>query len=242
MAGSVGDAKIASSASFLRVRSMHVNLRGGILAAILFQLVVAGSAGADCKLPPKAPQMPQGATASDDEMKEGHSALQKYVNDLEVYQTCVDNQIKNAPPDTKPEVKQFYCSGKEAYFYAPAERQATRFSVKESTDVRIPLRFLLGKLNLRRIFAKVELATDLAPIDPGDPVLKLWPKNGETFLDVYLEIDAQSRIRRLVIDDGDGSRSDFRLSAEEANPHLDSNLFRFTAPPGVTIVDERSGQ
>ena len=143
---------------------------------------------------------------------------------------------------TKPEIKQFFCSGKEAYFYAPADHQATRFSVKESTDVRIPLRFLLGKLNLRRIFAKVEMAGDLAPIDPGDPVLKLWPKKGETFLDVYLEIDGQSRIRRLVIDDGDGSRSDFRLSAEEPNPHLDSNLFRFTPPPGVTIVDERSGQ
>jgi outer membrane lipoprotein carrier protein len=141
---------------------------------------------------------------------------------------------------SKPEVKQFYCSGKEAYFYAPADHQATHFSVKDSSDVRIPLRFLLGKLNLRRIFANVELATDLAPLDPGDPVLKLWPKKGETFREVYLEIDAQSRIRRLVIDDGDGSRSDFRLSAEEANPHLDSNLFHFTAPPGVTIRDERS--
>jgi outer membrane lipoprotein carrier protein len=143
---------------------------------------------------------------------------------------------------SKPEVKQFFCSGKEAYFYAPADHQATRFSVKDSTDARIPLRFLLGKLNLRHIFAKIEAATDLAPIDPGDPVLKLWPKKGETFRDIYLEIDAQSRIRRLVIDDGDGSRSDFRLSAEESNPHLDSNLFRFTAPAGVTIVDERSGQ
>jgi outer membrane lipoprotein carrier protein len=142
----------------------------------------------------------------------------------------------------KPEVKQFFCSGKEAYFYAPADHQATRFSVKESTDARIPLRFLLGRLNLRHIFAKVELAVDQAPLDPGDPVLKLWPKKGETFRDVYLEIDAQSRIRRLIIDDADGSRSDFHLSAEEPNPRLDSNLFLFVAPPGVTIVDERSGQ
>ncbi len=142
---------------------------------------------------------------------------------------------------SKPEIKQFYCSGKEAYFYAPADRQATRFLVKDSNDTRIPLRFLLGKLNLRRIFAKVEEAGDLAPIDPGDPVLKLWPKKGETFREVYLEIDAQSRIRRLVIDDGDGSRSDFRLSAEEVNPPLDRNMFKFAAPPGVQIVDERSG-
>src|SRR5258708_7528371 len=141
----------------------------------------------------------------------------------------------------KPEPKQFLCDGKDAYFYAPADHQATRFSVKDSSDARIPLRFLLGKLNLRRIFAQIETATDLAPIDPGDAVLRLSPKKGETFRNVYLEIDAQSRIRRLVIDDGDGSRSDFRLSAEEPNPRLDSDLFHFTAPPGVEIVDERSG-
>ncbi len=142
----------------------------------------------------------------------------------------------------KPEPKQFLCDGKDAYFYAPADHQATRFSVKDSSDARIPLRFLLGKLNLRRIFARIELAVDLPPLDPGNPVLKLWPKKGETFGDIYLEIDQQSRIRRLVIDEGDGSRSDFRLSAEEANPKLSPDLFRFSPPPGVQIVDERSGR
>ncbi len=143
---------------------------------------------------------------------------------------------------SRPEQKLFLTDGKDAYFYAPADKQATRFSVKDSSDARVPLRFLLGKLNLRRIFATIEMATDLAPIDPGDAVLKLFPKKGETFRDVFIEIDAQSRIRCLVIDEGDGSRSDFRLSAEEANPRLDNALFHFTVPPGVEIIDERSGR
>lgn len=50
--------------------------------------------------------MPQGATATDEEMRQGHDKLQEYVKVLETYQTCLDQQIKNAPPDTKPEVKQ----------------------------------------------------------------------------------------------------------------------------------------
>ena len=73
-------------------------------------------------------------------------------------------------------------------------------------------------------------------------MLKLWPKKGETFRALYVEVDTQNHIRRLVIDEADGSRSDFRLSSEEANPRLPADFFVFRAPLGVQIVDERSGQ
>ncbi len=49
--------------------------------------------------------MPQGATATDEEMKAGHDALQKYVATLEQYEACLEAQLKAAPPDTKPETK-----------------------------------------------------------------------------------------------------------------------------------------
>jgi hypothetical protein len=80
-------------------------LSGTAVGAILM-LTVATASGAQCANPPRAPQMPQGATASDEEMKEGRVALQKYVNILQDYQNCVELLLKNAPPDTKPEVKQ----------------------------------------------------------------------------------------------------------------------------------------
>ncbi len=88
---------------------MHVLLRRPVSAALLSALLVAtGAAGAsaDCKLPGHAPVMPQGATASEEEMKEGHDALQKFVNELQTYQKCMEQQVKDAPPDTKPDVKQ----------------------------------------------------------------------------------------------------------------------------------------
>ena len=79
-------------------------LRGTAVAATI--LLLAGGALADCPKPPRPPQMPQGATATDEEMKHGREVLQTYVNVLQDYQKCEEAQIKNAPPDTKPEVKQ----------------------------------------------------------------------------------------------------------------------------------------
>ena len=58
--------------------------------------------------------MPQGASASDDDMKEGHDNLQKYVNTLQVYENCMLQQIKDAPPDTKPELKRQWQANADA--------------------------------------------------------------------------------------------------------------------------------
>ena len=83
-------------------------LRGAAIAGTVFMLAAFASAGAGAKCadPPRAPQMPQGATASDEDMKHGREALQTFVNLLQDYQKCMEQQIKDAPPDTKPEVKQ----------------------------------------------------------------------------------------------------------------------------------------
>jgi len=82
-------------------------LSGGAIAVIGLLTLLAGSAAnADCPKIPKMPQMPQGASASDDDMKLGRERLQTYVNLLQTFQNCMEDKIKNAPPDTKPELKQ----------------------------------------------------------------------------------------------------------------------------------------
>ncbi len=88
-------------------------MAGAILIAFTANAAAADAGAAKapatstpCAAPPRAPAMPQGATASEEDMKEGHDALQKYVNLLQVYETCMTDLIKNAPPDTKPELKQ----------------------------------------------------------------------------------------------------------------------------------------
>ena len=82
-------------------------LPGGAIAVIGLLVLLAGSAAnAECPAIPKMPQMPQGASASDEEMKMGREKLQAYVNLLQTFQKCMEDKVKNAPPDTKPEFKQ----------------------------------------------------------------------------------------------------------------------------------------
>jgi hypothetical protein len=87
---------------------------GAIAAAILSILLTASSANAACPEIPKMPQMPQGASASDEDMKTGREKLQAYVNLLQTYQNCMEDQIKNAPPGTKPELKQQWQANADA--------------------------------------------------------------------------------------------------------------------------------
>jgi len=146
-----------------------------------------------------------------------------------------------------PEVKLFLSDGKTIFFYVPQDRQVTRVPVKGSADLRTPLRFLLGRMNLKREF-RVELAQNAAPLDPGNPVLRLLPKrrssdkDAERFRELLLEMDSRERIRRLKILESDGAITEFRLFGEIPNPPLDNSLFQFRPPPGVEVVDENSPQ
>ncbi|HLG88350.1 MAG TPA: hypothetical protein VKZ79_14270 [Alphaproteobacteria bacterium] len=93
------------------------------LFALVAACLLAGApAFANCAKPSvKAPVMPQGATASEEEMREGHDKLQAYVKVLEAYQTCLEQQIKSAPPDTKPETKQLWQAQADAAVSAAQE-------------------------------------------------------------------------------------------------------------------------
>lgn len=80
-------------------------LSASISLAALLSAAIAGPASAECAAPGPAPQMPQGATASEEAMKTGREQLQAYVDSLQIFQACMSKQIADAPPDTKPEVK-----------------------------------------------------------------------------------------------------------------------------------------
>ena len=139
---------------------------------------------------------------------------------------------------SRPEVKLFLSDGKRIFFYVPQDRQVTRIPVKRSADLRTPLRFLLGRMNLKREF-RVELASDAAPLDPGNPVLRLLPKGKDLRVqEMQLEIDGRKRIRRIRILENDGPLTEFRLFGEIPNPPLDNALFRFRLPPGVELIEE----
>jgi hypothetical protein len=98
-------------------------LRGAAIVGTVFMLAAFASASADakCAALPRAPAMPQGATATDEDMKHGREALQTFVNALQEYQKCMEQQIKDAPADTKLEVKQQWQANADAAIDAAHE-------------------------------------------------------------------------------------------------------------------------
>jgi hypothetical protein len=65
-------------------------------------------APAECMLPGPPPVPPDGATATDADMKLGHDAIQHFVVQLEAFQACRNAQIDHAPAGTTDARKQIW--------------------------------------------------------------------------------------------------------------------------------------
>lgn len=138
----------------------------------------------------------------------------------------------------EPQRKLFISDGKTAWFYVPGEQQARRTSVKKLDDLRSPLRYLLGKTKLEKEFDKLSLASDAKPTQAGDLVLRGVPKSmADRVSQVLLEITPDGHIRRITIDELDGSTTSFAFSEEKTNAPLADTQFRFNPPPGVETVE-----
>jgi len=137
----------------------------------------------------------------------------------------------------KPEEKVFVSNGMFVYLYVPADRQVTREAVRESMDDRIPLMFLLGRENLTSEFTRIEeLGTK--PLVEGLHVLRMQPRRAGNVSEVILEVDpANFNIRRLVLTQSDGSRSEFIFMNIRQNNRLPASLFDFKIPPGVEVIE-----
>jgi outer membrane lipoprotein carrier protein len=142
-----------------------------------------------------------------------------------------------------PKEKLFVSDGKFAWFYLPGDRQARRTEVRKLEDLRSPLAFLLGKTRLQKELRGLSLAPDVPPTEAGNVVLRGVPKALENRVnEVLLEITPQSQIRRILVEETDGSTTEytFRQIAED-RPQSDAH-FQFNPPPGVETIDGDLGQ
>lgn len=139
-----------------------------------------------------------------------------------------------------PEAKLFLTEANRMILYLPAENRVMQTAVKESDDLRAPLRFLLGRLDFAQEFQRFETLTSLRPLEAGNIIFKTYPKRLAGQVDsMVFEIagDAASRqIRRVVISEPGGMETEFRFSQEQANVPVAAGQFRFTPPPGTEMV------
>ncbi len=142
----------------------------------------------------------------------------------------------------EPREKLFMTNGKDAWFYVPGDRQARKTPVKKLDDLRSPLGYLLGRTKLQKEFEGLSLAPDVAPLEPGDIVLRGIPKGmQERISQVLLEITPNRDIDRIVIEEVDGSRTEFRFRNQRRNIEIADQRFKFSPPPGVETLDMDQG-
>lgn len=137
----------------------------------------------------------------------------------------------------QPREKLFVTDGKTAWFYVPGEKQVRKTKLKTLEDLRSPLAYLLGKTKLEKEFAGLSLAPDVKPETAGDVVLRGVPRHMGGISQVQFEITPDSRIARILVEQEDGTITEFRFAGQKENVAIADQRFKFTAPPGVETIE-----
>ena len=142
-----------------------------------------------------------------------------------------------------PKEKLFVSDGKDAWFYLPGDHQVRKTPVRKLDDLRSPLRLLLGKTRLEKELQGLALAPDVAPLTLGNVMLRGVPQGmADRASQVLLEITPESQIARIVIEEVDGSVTEYRFDQQRENVEASDQQFRFSPPPGVELVEDDFGQ
>jgi outer membrane lipoprotein carrier protein len=130
-----------------------------------------------------------------------------------------------------PEAKLFISDGKTFYFYVPADRQVV---VSEQDEGRsLAARLLSGRGGLLDEF---DASLD-EPLEPGVFRLRLVPRRPEADVErAILDVEPSGRIRSILLEDIQGSRTRFRFESVRENTGLRDGLFRFDVPAGVEVI------
>jgi outer membrane lipoprotein carrier protein len=137
-----------------------------------------------------------------------------------------------------PREKLFVSDGHEAWFYVPDDRQARKTPVSKLDDIRSPLALLLGKTKLERELRGLSLAPDISPLDPANVVLRGVPQAlADRVSEIVLEVTPDHRILRIVINEVDGTATEYRFSQQKENVHISDGKFDFMPPAGTETVE-----
>jgi outer membrane lipoprotein carrier protein len=137
-----------------------------------------------------------------------------------------------------PREKLFVSDGRDAWFYVPDDRQARKTEARKLDDIRSPLAFLLGKSRLEKELQGLSLAPDVAPLAAGDVVLRGVPQAmADRVSEILVEITPEHRIARIMIDEVDGSTTEYRFSDQKENAAIPDGKFKFRPPAGTETVE-----
>lgn len=132
-----------------------------------------------------------------------------------------------------PAGKVFVSDGKSVFLYTARDNRVEKVPLKDTEDMRAPLAFLLGRLDLRKEFGGFTVHND----GTGEWLDAAAKNDRVPYEDVQMLIAGDGSIKSLSVVGRDGSKLSFSFTDEKINPPVDDRLFHFSIPPGAEVVD-----
>ena len=136
----------------------------------------------------------------------------------------------------KPKGKLFISDGKNVFLFTAQDNRVERWKLKDTEDMRAPLAFLLGRMEMKKEFQNFST-------HPGEGGIWLdaVAKNDRApYEKVEMLVFPDSSIHALKIFGRDGSVLSYTFRGERLNEAAPESLFRFTVPTGAEVVDSVS--
>jgi outer membrane lipoprotein-sorting protein len=84
----------------------------------------------------------------------------------------------------------------------------------------------------------LSVAPDVAPLEPGDTVLRGVPKAmADRVAQIVLEITPEHWIRRILIEEVDDSTTEYRFTSQQENLPVADQKFQFEPSAAVEVMD-----
>jgi len=130
-----------------------------------------------------------------------------------------------------PREKLFVSDGKDAWFFVPGRPAGAQDWMRgRLDDIRSPLAFLLGKIKLEKEFAGAIAGSRFSAGKPPG----MWCCEAYRRLlagrvsEILLEVTPQHRIARIVINEADGSVTEYRFSEQKEDEAISGRTVRFS--------------
>ncbi len=133
----------------------------------------------------------------------------------------------------QPPGKLFVSDGKDVYLYTARDNRVEKVKLRDTEDMRAPLAFLLGRLDMKKEFRDFQLHT----ANRGTWLDASAKNDRLPYEKVEMLVAPDASIRSLKVIGRDESQLSFSFSNERLNPPAPDQLFRFTIPPGAEVVD-----
>jgi outer membrane lipoprotein carrier protein len=134
---------------------------------------------------------------------------------------------------SRPEGKLFISDGKEVFLYTARDNRVEKVPLKATEDMRAPLAFLLGRLDMKKEFKDFQTR----PSENGTWLEASAKTDRLPYDKIRMLVSADGSIEKLNIVGRDQSLLSYAFSDEKLNAHVNDDLFRFQIPPGATVVN-----